>query len=172
MSAHDLMRCVDHATDAAAANRQQAALLFNATPEIDSLAERLITLHQHGVPRHHIRQLLADVKKLIALNDDEHHCERTIAGALDALARAEHAAERGTRGRDQLTIRGLVRALRDDLDTIATAAGGTEYALAATRVREVCEHVPAEKLLGGTLRHELGGRRHDLLAEIVRSVRL
>ena len=58
-----------------------------------------------------------------------------------------------------------------ELDAIAaTDADGTEYALAATRVREVCEQAPPEKLLSRTLRHELGGRRHDLLVEVVRSV--
>ena len=93
--------------------------------------------------------------------------ERAITGTLDAL---DQAASRPAQVRSELSIRALVRRLRGDLDTLAAAMGGTEYALAATRVREVCEQAPPEKLLSRTLRHELGGRRHDLLVEVVRSV--
>ena len=171
MSAHDLRGFVDVAADAIAANRAQHRLLFNPTPEVDSLAERLIALRRHGVPSGLISELIQDVKQLITLNEHEHGDERALAGALDALARAEHAAEReGSRAHDAISVRALVRRLRDDLDTIRASGTGTEFALAAARVREICSQTPADKLTSNTLRHELGGRRHDLLVEMVRSV--
>lgn len=173
MTAHDLRRAVDVAVETIAANREQHLLLFNPSREIDSLAEHIIALRHHGVPGAVISGLLRDVKRLLALNEDEHGGERTIAGTLDDLARAEHAAERGGgRLAGELSVRALVRALRGDLDTIGYGTGGTEYALAAARVRDICERVPHCKLTSTTLRHELGGRRHDLLVEMCRSVRL
>ena len=172
MNARILRGVIDTAADAIAANRQQARRLYDpATPEVDSLAERILDLRRtHGVSAPVISGLLRDVRDLIALNDTELGHERTITGTLDALDRAERAASRPARVRSELSIRALVRRLRGDLDTLAAAMGGTEYALAATRVREVCEQAPPEKLLSRTLRHELGGRRHDLLVEVVRSV--
>lgn len=175
MNARQLRGVLDTAADAIAVNREQARRLYDPTPEVDSLAERLLDLRRtHGVPAPVISGLLRDVRDLIALNDTELGHERTITGTLDALEAAEREARNPGRLRSELSIRALVRRLRADLDTIAAAAGGTEYALAASRVREVCEHATAagdvEKLRSRTLRHELGGRRHDLLVEIVRSV--
>ena len=170
-SAKQLRGVIDTAADAIAVNREQARRLYDPTPEVDSLAERLLELRRtHGVPAPVISGLLRDVRDLITLNDDELGHERAITGTLDALDRAEQAARRPARLRSELSIRALVRRLRADLDTLSAAMGGTEYALAATRVREVCEQADHEKLLGRTLRHELGGRRHDLLIEVVRSV--
>lgn len=173
MSSHDLRRCADTALDAIALNRAQHLLLFNPSRETDSLAERLLALRAHGVPGAVISALLRDVKEILTLNEGEHTGERRLAGALDALTRAEHAAERGHREiSGALTIRSLVRALRDDLDTIGSGIDGTAFALAAMRVRDICEQTPPDKLQSTTLRHELGGRRHDLLVEMVRSARL
>ena len=143
MNARQLRGVIDTTADAVAAGHEQDRLLRG-------LALRVI----------------GDVRNLIALNDVQVAKAREIAGTLDALDQASHEPLRS-----ELSIRALVRRLRADLDTIAaTDADGTEYALAATRVREVCEQAPSEKLLSRTLRHELGGRRHDLLVEVVRSV--
>lgn len=142
MKDRELRGVIDTAADVVAINREQDR-------QLRGLALRFI----------------GDVRNLIALNDTQLAKERAIAGTLDALDQAEHEPLRS-----ELSIRALVRRLRGDLDTLAAATGGTEYALAATRVREVCEHTDHDKLLSRTLRHELGGRRHDLLVEIVRSV--
>ena len=95
MNARILRGVIDTAADAIAVNRAQARRLYDPTPDVDSLAERLLDLRRtHGVPAPVISGLLRDVRDLIALNDDELGHERTITGTLDALDRAERAASR------------------------------------------------------------------------------
>lgn len=144
-----------HACEAIALNRAQHRALYNPSLAVDSLAERLLALSGHGVPRPVIRALLRDVRTVLDLNTRERGAERRVTAALDAL------------GSSELTVKALARALRPELRTLREDTDGTRFALAAIRLREVCEQQTPERLRSQALRHELGAGPHDQLVELL-----
>lgn len=153
MTTLELRDCVTRAVEAIALNDEQARVLFDPSPAIDSLAERIVALRHRGVPEPVIRDLLMDVRRLLHLNQSERGEECTIAGRLDALV----ARPPG----ENLTFKTIAQRLRGDLLDLAHCDA------ARARVTELIARVHADRLLSPTLRHELGGRRHDVLRALL-----
>lgn len=150
--------------EALALNDQQRRALFDPSPAIDSLAEELVALREHGVPDHVVRRLVGRVGEVITLNGLEGACEHDVSGRLDRLRHAARA-----RTDDALTVKGLARALRPDLAVLARGERAREFTAAALRVQDVIRSADPTKLRSRSLRNELGGGRHDLLLAFISS---
>lgn len=148
------------ALEGVALTQAQQRVLFNPSPEGDSLAERVAGLQRHGVPRHVVRGLLADISTVLELNALQAGYQTALAGELDRLASAARLG-------DGLTVRGLVRVLRAPLSTLLTPETATAAELVEARrvVKEVIRCVPRERICSPTLAHELGAHRHQKLLE-------
>lgn len=154
------------ALDVIATGNAEARLIYNPSREVDSFAEHLIVeLRRHSVPDTVTRKLLGELRAILQLNARQGHHARQAAGALDRVIAALHDA-RDAQARDKLTIRGLVRALRDPLTTL-TDGDATQRLHAQRDVRRIAARVPAERLRSESLRHNLGARRHDLLLSVI-----
>lgn len=171
MSAARLRDLVGVSVEGAALNEQQALRIFDPSPANDSLIEWIVGLRDHGVPAHVLQAGAAHACAVFALNDAEAGCHSEVSGALDQLAAAERAAAQPTLA-DAITIRGLKRALADHLEILAMLDDGkpvdaADLVEARRTVSAIASTTPRERLLGDTLRHELGGRRHDALVAYV-----
>lgn len=173
LTAHQARTAAHVAMDGAALNRAQHDLLFNPTPEVDSLAERLAALLRDGVPRDTIRFLFENVRELIDLNEAEHGCHTRLAGQLDDLARVLHEAERDTHAAHALGIKALARALRPALDVLSDPAAADPLALvrASRTISAIIERTPDAQLLNASVRHEIGQRRYQALIAIRAAIR-
>lgn len=161
-------RPIEAATELAmegmATNDAGRRLLYDPSPEIDSLAERLVELEQHGVPRRVVRALLADLREALSLNLRERAGYRALAGTLDRATRIGAAPELSRAG----TVRGAINLLREPLELLAANEAGVRIdgrALveAVSRVRRVVAVAPRRMLLSRSLRSNLGGRKHRVL---------
>lgn len=166
MNAHVLRRALHVALDGHALNRRQAVELFNPDPEENSLAERIVALRHHGVPLHIIRRLLADVRQLLDLNDEEDGCHTTLAGQLDDLTTVVRDAELNDPGHQALGVKSIARAVRPALADLGST-DGTTYFKAALAIRDVIRVAPRDQLTSQSLRHELGAGRHDQLLALI-----
>lgn len=160
---------LEQALEGVAINRAQDRMLVNTTPEIDSLAEILIELHDATDPAErrrlavHGMRLLAQVREL---NDTERECERTIAGHAEAID-LDAARER------RLTIKRLAAELRPILADLGNPMlGEAGYARRVEALLAVVRQAPPEHLRPEcvSLRHELdgnarGARKFTLLHE-------
>jgi len=118
---------VDPSMDGIAANDYQAIALHNpATPEVDSLLERIDTLRSYNVPPAVVDDLRADVWLVVEWNGRERQCQRQVAGNSERIARDLHV-------RSALSVKGLARALRALLDAHENAPVGSPARLRAVR---------------------------------------
>lgn len=171
MDASILLRdIVGPALDGCAHNHHQSRLIFNASPEVDSLAERIQALHEHDVPAHVITALFADLRAIMESNGREAEAHRTVAKAGDDMARTIGAARTGMCAQvaDHLTVTGVKRLLGGQdgpLAILSDPAGRNPADLMHARnaVRKVVRETPDIVLRRASLRNQLGARRHDLL---------
>lgn len=166
MSAAQLRAATGTALEGQALNHAQHRALFDPSPECDSLAERIVALHRHDVPATAIRGLLADIRAVLDLNAREDGCHRQIAGELDRLTRIASSTNQLA---EALTVRGLVRRLRDPLTILLSPEQATAAQLVNARdiVRETIAISPRDRLASTRFAHELGGRRHRRLLELM-----
>lgn len=167
MSSHALRTMLGVELDAIALNQDQERRIFNPSPEVDSLSERLAALRRHRVPAALVDAIAADVRALYHLNHQEGDMERIVAGHLDQLAAAQHAAETcpadGTVVSRQLGVKSLARALSPHLRTLRDEGSAEDSWAARRELRAIARRVTVAQLRSTTLRHELGANAHDAL---------
>lgn len=171
MDASILLRdVVAPALDGCARNHEQARLIFNATPEVDSLAERIATLYSYDVPHDVIAAMFSDLRALRESNHAELDAHRTVARTGDDLARSIGATRAGLYAQvaDHMTVTGIKRRLGGadgPLAVLAAPAGRDPKTLtdAQAAVRSVVTSAPDAVLNRPSLRNQLGASRHDLL---------
>lgn len=171
MDASILLRdIVGPALDGCAHNHHQSRLIFNASPEIDSLAERIAALREHDVPDDVISALFADLRALRESNHAELAAHRAVAKTGDNLARSAGSARAGLCASlpDHMTVTGIKRRLGGGdgpLAILAAPAGRDAKTLmgAQAAVRDVVTRAPDAVLNRPSLRNQLGASRHDLL---------
>ncbi len=159
------------ALDGICHNTDQQRIIFDPSPEVDSLAERIASLRDNNVPDDVIAHLFADLRALVASNRAERVVHRRVSRTGDDLARALGAAPAPAGGACELTVTGIKRLLGGPdgaLAVIANPAGrdGRELTAARSVVRRVVDRAPSAVLRGRSLRNQLGARRHDLLLEL------
>lgn len=149
----------DSALDLIAINAREHLVLCNpATPERDSLAEDLLALTAHGVPREVIGALLQRLGEALDLNRLEGTGERALAGTLDRFCQQAEAA---------LGVKALARALRPHLRAIADGAERSELLAALRAVDRLAAAQTLDRLRSVALRHELRTGLHDLLLTLI-----
>lgn len=153
VTAPELATQRDRAMDAHALNRAQAALLFDPSPECDSLAEYIVALRRYQVPEWIVTEMLHLTRELITSNDLEGEVERLAAGDLERLA----AAARAPRRQPRATVKQLAALVREHDD-----AGTLPELVACT---------PDGRLTQRSLLHELGKARAARLMECVGAAR-
>jgi hypothetical protein len=160
------------AMDARAHNLEQERVLFDPSPECDSLTERLNALHLHGACPAAIAECLHDVNRLLASNQLEGDSERRIAGAADQLASDLRWLELNQTGLVlALGTKSIAHQLRRPLSVIAARAGckAGEWVAAVRAVDDVVAQVPRLQLFAPEVRHDLGEAAFALLVEIAES---
>ena len=172
---------LSNSLDAIAANDEQARLIFNPSPEVDSLVEDfklLIGSSRRSVDRQADAPLparLADTsRRLRALahsNGRERRFELAISAAADRDVRsARDLALNGRAGGEAvLACKAIARAVRVPLKTIADPPAGDGMALvdAVRAVDQVLARAPAAQVCSPTVRHEIGDARYRLLCDLV-----
>jgi hypothetical protein len=159
---------LERAMDARALNLEQARLVFNASPEVDSIAELPAALLRAGAPADLVARLSVLCRQLLASNVEEGRCETAVAGLLErqlSNVRALPVAER-------LTAKSIARRVREPLAVLLAGAAeydAAEYFGACCAIREVIAACPPEQLLAPAVRHELRDRKYSLLRELATS---
>lgn len=169
MRQHRTPKPVDIATDLAiegqAMNAAGRLILFNPSPEIDSIAEEIAALERnYGVPRSAVRSMLAKLGRAIDLNGREERCYRDIAGALNRATAVQSTPSLARAS----TVRGAYALLREPLGVLAANRAGQKVdgrALvdAAGLVRRVVEVAPRKTLLSPALERQLRRPRMEAL---------
>lgn len=151
---------LDSTLEIIASGQREASLIFNPSPEVDSLAEHIARLDRHGVPGEVIRDLLAQVREVLRLNTTQDSHARGVAGTLDALS---------SLATDALTTKSITRLLREPLDVLgrSSTVSAAEWQRASGEVRRVIDACGPQRLCATSLRHEMGGRRHDVLLAVL-----
>lgn len=147
------MRTVaDDAGELIAINQAEQAVLYNPSPETDSLAEHLVSLRAYGVPEPVVRRLLDLTRQALRLNAAEGVGERELAGRLEALAATPA---------DVLGVKNFARALRPHLTTLRQ---GFDLDAADAVHRLATAH--PDLLARPSLAHELGKGAHEQLMHL------
>lgn len=165
--AHTIRTALTGAMEAQALGDAEARALFNPDPEINSLAERISALRHHGVPADTLSAIFDDLRVVIQLNARQTIEDAGVCGHLDELAVSLHRDV--TEGLSRaLGIHALARTLRPALAVIQApgAHSAGEYVRAVRDVDRIIATTPASKLLGDSVRHELGAAKHNLLREL------
>ncbi|MCU1677915.1 MAG: hypothetical protein JWM93_2673, partial [Frankiales bacterium] len=157
--AHSLRAACATATQGAEINRAEALALFNPDRPRNSFVEHLVhKARKYGMPDAEVRDLLAELRKVVALNDAEHGIHTGLADDLSDLARVAHRLE----GHGQaLTVRSLGRALPVHLRALRESADVLERNRAERAVRypgevlEVIGEVRVDAVLGVVELHDL-----------------
>lgn len=155
--------------DARALNVEQQRILFDDSPEPDSLIELLQAIDPDTkAEARAFRQLIHGAVELYRSNGSEGEFELAICGAADQLARDLHD-EVQNHGREQMVVKAIARKLRPALATIAKPPVGEPRSLVAAgrAIGEVTSQVPTDQLLSPGLRHELGAGRYELLCSLI-----
>lgn len=154
--------------DAVAANDHEARMLFDPSPEVDSLAEYTLAVASRirdlPMPAETRSQLLplataahGRTRAVIVQNRRERSCETDAAGALDGVARRIHQVP--------------VKELRSRLTPLlsASARDGIAYVHLVRELADLLANpwVGREVLLSGALAHELGLEPSARLRELV-----
>jgi hypothetical protein len=149
---------VAHSLDGIAANDYQAIALHNpATPEVDSLLERIDTLHSYNVPPAVVDQLRGDVWLVVEWNGRERQCQRTVAGNGERIAR----------DLERFSLKRAARTLGPVLDAIANKLDdrSRDWPALLAGIERI---VPTDVLRSRSLAHELGRGRAPVLHRLLR----
>jgi hypothetical protein len=162
----------DVALDCIGANDAQRHLFANQTPERDCFLDDFHVIHrtlrERGVDADHmLAGFVTRLRQVIQLNDHELHGERALAGTLDQLASAEHAAQRTTDVPSALGVRRLAQELRGPLNAWGSATSPAELWAAFRTLDEVIRSVPMDRLIQGSLRAQLGEGPHNKLLALI-----
>lgn len=172
---------LDRGLDARALNLEQAGLLFDPSPECDSIAEVVVALSRllaepclPSNARSQVRVLVARlvpiVRRLAASNTAEGDLQRALCGAADRLTRELRDAELNI-PRDAaavLSAKQIARALRGPLRVLVDGdEDPLEVADAVRQVEDLLDRVPSVQLLSPWVEHELRGRKFRLLRRLV-----
>lgn len=150
---------LDLALDGIAANDYQQRALHNpATPEVDSLLERIDLLHRYNVPPAVVDQLRADAWLVVEWNGRERQCQRTVAGNGERIA---HDLER-------FSLKRAARAIGPILDAIAPRLDDPARDWSAL-IAAMERIVPADVLRSPRLEHEIGRGRRPILRRLLRA---
>jgi hypothetical protein len=157
LTAQVVTDCALHPTmDAIAHGLDEARLIHDPSPQIDSLTEMLAEQVRVGLA---MARLLSDLALANGLQVD---CERIVAGFADDVAatlrHCEHNAADGP-----LSARALAGQLAQHLDALSSdpAGRGGQQALAALQAMFL--EVPRSVLFGPTVLRNLGVARSELL---------
>jgi hypothetical protein len=152
--------------DARALNIEQARLLENETPGLDSLAE-VLDVARPLLPPGLGSVLVSVATRLDTSNEVEGRMEQAIAGAADGLTRTLRGLELAGNG-SPFVARAIARRLREPLATVAdpAAAGARELVEAGRIIGEVLGSVPATQVFTATVAHELGEEKYRALCEL------
>ncbi len=162
-----------HGLDAQAHNSDQEILLFNPSPEPDSMVEHLnllfAELHQAGVGADRIADLMTITRKVIESNAKERGSQQNVCGELD---RWLIEMQVGGKARHALTVKGIAQRLRMPLQVFADIQAGKrvgnhDLLEAAHAIREVQRLVPEHRLLTDTVANELGPVKYRTLQRLV-----
>ena len=156
------------ALDARAHNLDQEALIFNPSPERDSLLEWANELSK--IAPDIAAELLVLMRRLLESNMAEGECERAFAGIADKLAARLHDRERNGNGQVKLKTRAIANRLRLALNVIQTpGADPMAYVRACRDIDEIRASVPVESLLCDQMLRELRSKKYELLRTLVES---
>lgn len=114
--------------------------------------------------------ILGPVADILDQLGDAQRDARYLTGLLDEMARAaHHSAERAPDEPNPLTVRAIVNALSHPLAVLADPTGhdAAAFVNASSAVKSVIAQVPAHKLLSNSVRKNIGGARHRLLAALI-----
>src|SRR5258707_653834 len=101
---------------------RQHRLIYNPSPETDSLVEQIVNLRHHGVPDDVIHQLIDSVQAILRLNAAEREQQRSVAGTLDELeTMRRRVVQPGLNVSGPLGIRAVKNLLNPALRVIATS---------------------------------------------------
>jgi hypothetical protein len=163
--------------DQVALNAEQQRLLFDPSPERDSLVELLLLgVEVDGAQPWEVSALRV-CQRLGLANREEGQLARQVAGFADALASDLHGLELARKdGEERLGVRELVGRLRGPLDVLVRADAGEpvaagEVAAAGAAIGRLAAVCPRERLLAQSIRHNLGGRRFRALERLVDGAR-
>jgi hypothetical protein len=162
VSRDQLAPLLDHGMDALVHNRDQDILIFNPSPEPDSIIEHLNLLfrelHEAGVDPSRIADLLTLTRKVLESNGFERGDGQVVTGGLDALLAQLMA---GNQLRAHLDAKGIAFKLRDPLKILAALEDGQRVPArdvidAGHAVKEVRRLIPDHKLLAADVQNQLG----------------
>lgn len=134
-------KALEHVLDARSANLDQHRVLFDPSPEIDSLGEWIAGLPISTAER---RRGMRFVRDLMDLNEAEGRLEQEAAGLLDPMVVGRRLRAEG------LTVKQIACRLRRPL------RAGAPYLQAVRAVRTEAALVDVAKLRGPGLANELG----------------
>lgn len=159
-------RALDLALEARACNLLQGRLLFDPSPEADSLLELPAVARGEGASERLVALMASLCRRVIASNGAEGQAELELAGLLDGHA----ARQRRLPAADRLTVKAIAARVRGPLAVLVDPAAhdGVAYYRACCAVRDVVAACPPEQLLSPALAHELRGRKHALLGRLAR----
>lgn len=145
--------------DARALNIEQSRIVFDPSPESDSLVEVLADLGAYQQAKPHLIALTRS-------NHAEGKLECGITLWADTLATDLRDLELNG-GAGALSGKSLARALREPLRAFAGSGGAAERARAAAAIWRVTKGHPRAQLLTPSVRHELGAAKFRLLEEML-----
>lgn len=156
-------RVLEPAMDSIALNNDQRALIYNPSPEVDSLIEIAQELVATGADPALMARKMLKLRLLLESIGREDESLRMIACAADMLAKRKKVG-------DELTVNGLARHLRPHLSVLLAMDRGDsvdamDVVLAGGALRRVCDMNPPA-LLRPSLRNQLGPVQHGKLMEV------
>jgi hypothetical protein len=163
-----LKRPLDQLVDAQFENDRQAMLVFNPSPERDSIIEHLAAMVRDGADTATVKADLDRlVSELYASNQLERGHVHSSTGQIDLLHRTLHNDGQRT----SLPVKAAARMLRPHLRVIGRAktelVPAGEFFPASCAIKVVIGLLPSETLRGKFLRHELGAGPHDVLLSLL-----
>lgn len=152
------------AMEARARNLAEADLIYNPSPELDSLGELPAELLRAGAPADLVAQMITLCRQILAHNIAEGDCEMRVAGLMET----EIARNRALPALERVTAKAIAARLRGPLAVLADPAAhdAIEFFRASCAVRDVIRAVPRAQLLTLAVAHHLGGRKHRLLTTL------
>ena len=157
---------VEPGMDGIACNQAQSRIVFDPSPEVDSLVEALVAMRD-GVDPGELLTAERLLVELLRVNRAEGDIWRAVTGRADALACELHRLEVTGAAPCGLATRALANALRAPLGVLCAPIVDPIAAADAVRaVDRVTAVLPRERIVGGSLEHQLGGRRYRRLVEL------
>lgn len=160
---------LDPAMEGIALNRAQERLIYNASPELDSIAEWVNAMAEQDPER--CAETMRLLTQLVATNQLEQTEWFKTAGFGDETIRLLRRAERQPGGGLAWTRRRLVDHVRGPLAVIADPAGHDAMAFvrAVRLLDDLIETVSANDLLAPAVLYQLGERKAETLQQLVES---